>query len=903
MGNLRIHQITVEHMNQPVGIDSTCPRFCWKLENNIDSNVMQQAYQIIISTVDSVVVCDTGKCVSQRSIEIIAEGFEAKPKTRYEVKIKVWDSINNYAENKTYFETGFLNEKWKASWYEPVQVPTESSADFDGEMDFEIGQHSDPNRDYKEFQPVQYIRIPFTVGKQVESARIYMTTHGVYKLQVNGYLADEREFAPDNTAYQKFLQYQTYDITSNLTKGRNVIGIRIADGWWCGRIGATGDSCQYGNKLGLLIQTEILYTDGTKEILTGKNGVSATGPLIFSDIFVGEKYDATKELSGWEFPDYDDKEWKSLNKAEYSFDNLFGQYGEPVRVVRELRPLQIIHTPAGETVLDVGQVLAGKIEWTVTAEAGRLIKFEHSEVLDKEGNFYNNILGANKDQTDIYITKEGTQTHTPAFTYHGFRYVKITGWPGEPELKDFRVYALSSYMDEIGSFETSDPQLNQLQKNIVWSQISNTLSIPTDCPQRERAGWTGDIMAFAPTMCFNRESNAFLTRWMQSVRADQLPNGAVPDVVPYMKAYQGVNKLFGTDTSCGWGDAVIIVPLAVYRAYGDTKILEQNYEAMIKWMNYIYDRTQNHHPDDYAAWDKTRQERSKYLWNTDFHFGDWLVPSMVLGNPDGGAMMDTAFATKDIVAPAYYAFSARSMKAVAEALGKKEDAAYYQELYEKIREAFIEEYVSAEGLIEPDLQGIYVIALKNGLVTDELRPKMVLHLCELIEKNGNCLDTGFLSVLFLMDVLCENGCRDYAYKLLYQKKCPSWLYEVEHGATTMWESWGAVLEDGTVSTYSYNHYAFGCIGEWLYREIGGLQALEPGYKKIRFAPDLKCGLESAGVSEITPYGKAMIHWKLNQNRAEVKVEVPVNTTAEIALPGMETQTVGSGKYIYETVVN
>ena len=397
-------------------------------------------------------------------------------------------------------------------------------------------------------------------------------------------------------------------------------------------------------------------------------------------------------------------------------------------------------------------------------------------------------------------------------------------------------------MDEIRSFETSDPQLNQLQKNIVWSQISNTLSIPTDCPQRERAGWTGDIMAFAPTMCFNRESNAFLTRWMQSVRADQLPNGAVPDVVPYMKAYQGVNKLFGTDTSCGWGDAVIIVPLAVYRAYGDTKILEQNYEAMIKWMNYIYDRTQNHHPDDYAAWDKTRQERSKYLWNTDFHFGDWLVPSMVLGNPDGGAMMDTAFATKDIVAPAYYAFSARSMKAVAEALGKKEDAAYYQDLYEKIREAFIEEYVSAEGLIEPDLQGIYVIALKNGLVTDELRPKMVLHLCELIEKNGNCLDTGFLSVLFLMDVLCENGCRDYAYKLLYQKKCPSWLYEVEHGATTMWESWGAVLEDGTVSTYSYNHYAFGCIGEWLYREIGGLQALEPGYKKIRFAPDLKLSL-------------------------------------------------------------
>jgi alpha-L-rhamnosidase len=336
----------------------------------------------------------------------------------------------------------------------------------------------------------------------------------------------------------------------------------------------------------------------------------------------------------------------------------------------------------------------------------------------------------------------------------------------------------------------------------------------------------------------------------------------------------------------------------MYQSYGDLRVLEENYSAMERWMEYIIDRAANHHPEDYKNFEPERKERSQYLWNTDFHFGDWLIPSMVLGNPDGSAMIDTAYATMGIVAPAYYAFSTKKMAEIAHILGKKEDARQYEQLYKEIQKAFIAEYVKPDGTFNADFQGIYVIALKNNLVTEEIRPKMVAHLCDLIRKNNGCLDTGFLSVLFLMDVLCENGKRDIAYQLMYQTKCPSWLYEVEHGATTMWESWGAIGEDGAVSTYSYNHYAFGCVGEWMYREMGGLQAAAPGYKKIRVAPALDCGLTWAKVKQETPYGEASIHWTLANGKATVDVTVPPNTTAEIKLPGLMEQEIGSGTYSF-----
>lgn len=893
-----INDLVVEHLREPIGIDCQQSRFGWKL-NSKKFHVFQTAYQIEIFN-NNALICDSGKIESDSSIENIIDKFEPEPMTRYQFKVSVWDNYGNIAFNESCFETGRLGVSFTSHWIEPEQVPTPSSLE-GKEMDREsvAANHNDVERDFAEFRPSQYIRIPFDLKKSIKSARVYITSHGVYQLQVNGVRPDNRELAPENTSYHKILQYQTYDITLLLQNGQNVLGVILGDGWYIGRVGTTGDSCQYGDKLGLLLETVITYFDGTQEIISGEQGVSSTGPILFSDLFVGEKYDARKEMIGWSKPNFDDQNWIPVHKVNYDKDNLIGQSSEPVRIVESFRPKQIITTPKGETVIDVGRVIAGFMEFTMNAPEGLEIKLEHSEVLDTNGNYYNNILGTNKEQTDVYITKEGVQTYRPHFTYHGFRYVKISGWGGSISIHNFKVHVLGSDMDRISSFETNDERINQLQRNILSSQIANSISIPTDCPQREKAGWTGDIMAYAPTMCFNTRAHAFLSSWMNNVKADQLDDGEIPVVVPYLKAYEiFIKGMTGFETSCGWGDAVITVPYAVYEAYGDQRILAENFGAMIKWMDYIENRMHNVHPKQYDSWDEARKQRSYYLWNTDFHFGDWLIPSLVLGNPDGGAMMDTAYATMETVAPAYAAFSCLKMAKISKILGDDIKAKKYSELYEKIRTAFIDEYVHEDGTIDADFQGIYVIALKNNLVTDAIRPLMVEHLCQLIKDNRGCLDTGFLSVLFLMDVLCENGKRNIAYDVMFQTNCPSWLYMVEHGGTTMWESWGAVGEDGSVSTYSYNHYAFGCIGEWMYKEMGGLQIIEPGYKKFRVKPAIDCGLKYLYMTEETVYGMIKIEWELIEKQVIAHVNVPANTTAEIVLPNTDTKLVGSGCYTF-----
>ena len=396
-------------------------------------------------------------------------------------------------------------------------------------------------------------------------------------------------------------------------------------------------------------------------------------------------------MPGWDCAGFDDSGWERVipmesgkenegNENEYRKDNLKGQPLAPVRPVRIFHPERIFTAPNGDMILDAGQTLAGNVRFTVTAKEGDVITLEHFEVLDQEGNYFNSILNNNKEQTEIYIAREGTQTYQPAFTYHGFRYVRIRGWRGMPSTEDFTVYVYSSAMDEIGSFHTSDERINQLQSNIWWSQISNTISIPTDCPQREKAGWTGDIMVYSPTMCFHTEADAFLSSWMDNVRAEQMEDGAIPMIVPYLKAYATfLRDNLGADTSCGWGDAVIMVPYSVYRAYGDRKILEENYGAMTRWMKYIDSRAANSHPEGYENWDEVHKARSRYLWNTDFHFGDWLIPSIVLNNPDANAMNDTAYATMGTVAPAYYAFSAKNMAEIARILGKEKDAEHYED--------------------------------------------------------------------------------------------------------------------------------------------------------------------------------------------------------------------------------
>ncbi|MBP3900655.1 MAG: family 78 glycoside hydrolase catalytic domain, partial [Blautia sp.] len=610
LDKLFITEITVEHMHRPLGIDCSFPRFCWKLKSEAE-NVKQTAYQLVISS-DKGIIADTGKIESDQSVEVVVPDLKAEPMTAYLIELTVWDNQGHAVFSTTTFETGRMGVPFVGGWVEPVQDPTPSSMEVeragDTITDDAVMKDAEGNRTFEEFRPAQFVRIPFAAEKPVRRARVYATAHGLYRLSINDVCPEERWLAPENTAYNKLLNYQTYDITDLMHEGTNTIEVILADGWWVGRVGTTGDCCQYGDKTALLLNAEIEYMDGTHQTVTAEDGVSSPGPIIFADLFVGEKYDARKKT----------EDWKPVFKADYPMDNLDGQKMPPVRPIKVFEPERIFTAPNGDIIIDAGQVLSGVTELSVTCEAGHEIKLQHFEVLGTDGNFFNSILNTNKEQTDIYITRDGAQTWHPFFTYHGFRYVRVTGWPGNISTANFRIIAIASEMEDIGCMTTSDPKLNQLIDNIWWSQVSNTISIPTDCPQREKAGWTGDIMAFAPTLCFNRSADAFLTSWLDNVRAEQMKDGAVPMIVPYLKAYATfLRDNLGTDTSCGWGDAIIMVPYAMYQAYGDTRVLEENYDAMTRWMEYIKGRAANCHPEEYESWDDEHKARSRYLWNTD----------------------------------------------------------------------------------------------------------------------------------------------------------------------------------------------------------------------------------------------------------------------------------------------
>lgn len=909
--DLGVDRLRVQSMHCPMGIDIEKYTFSWQLISDME-NTIQTAYRIRVfgSKLVEDMVWDSGAMEGSKVWYTTDAPLPISNRSRYYFNIQVWDNHGNTAASDlSWFETGIGCQDWKGVWIEPDQRPTPkedldlsrklTSAE-DVEQDKGIFGTRELNRDYREFNPCQYLRRDFCLDQSIVKARMYITAHGLYRLYINGNRVGDREFAPEFTSYHNILMVQTYDVTRLLQQGENGLGIVLADGWWCGRIGGTGQGCQYGDRIGTLFQLEVQYSDGSVAVFASDEKVrsSGEGPLRYSDIFVGEHYDARMELGNFSSPGFIDTDWKPVKTVDYGYDNLVGHTGEPVRIIKEITPKGVLITPKGERVLDLGQVIAGRIRMKVSGPRGVKISLEHSEVLDEEGNFINNIEGRNKDQQDYYVLKgEGVEEYEPWFTFHGFRYVKIEGYPGALSVANFTGVALSSDLADIGGFLCSDDRINRLQQNIWWSQVANTLSIPTDCPQRERSGWTGDILIFAPTASYLRDMYAFLGRWMDNLRADQLPDGQVPNVVPYIKAYQELSaKMFNSESSSGWGDAVLAVPWALYNAYGDARVLAENYDAMKKWMQYVQHTAENEFVDGYEDFAPERREWQKYLWNTGFHFGDWLIPSMSI-QEDGEAsgMMRSAFLTKELVAPSFYAYNTDLMSRIASVLGREEEAAYYKDLNAKIRDAFAKEYLQADGRLAAHFQGIYVLALQMKLVPENMEAKVLDHLLQLIEKNDACLDTGFLSVPFLLDVLTRHGRKDVAYRLLYQTKCPSWLYEVEHGATTIWEAWQAIMPNGKVTNVSYNHYAFGAVGNWMYREIAGLKPLEPGYASVRICPGLDSGLSYAEASYLSPYGQYYVQWTQQRDRGSLHVVIPPCCTAEIILPSGQKK-VGSGIY-------
>lgn len=859
-----------------IGTDNARPVFHYSAGSDGNMKVIT-SYQITVHRNPDFLVWDSGKVSAEAMPYITYSGEDLKAGTRYSARIRLWneqDQVTDFSP-ECVFETGFLRENWQAEWIEPVQ---EAAVE---EESLTFMEMFAPRADFRggesRLRECLNLRRTFDNDRTIQKARIYASSHGVYQLWMNGKKISDRRLAPEISVYKDILYYQTYDVTGMINPGTNVLGVTLADGWWIGRLGLAGDSCNFGNRLAFIMQLELDYEDGSKEVICSDEQFKSHSSFIrYSDLSIGEKHDLTMEEAGWNTADFPDQGWAACQVIAAPKAGLAGQYLDPLTVTQELEPKDIFYTPNQDLVIDFGQVLAGVGHFEIEASEGTVASFEHSEVLDADGNYKNNILGRNKDQKDVLVCRDGIQIFEPQFTYHGFRYIKVTGVKRE-QIIHAKALVIGTPLRKTGYFRCSDEDLNQLQHNIEWSTKSNMFSIPTDCPQREKLGWTGDIQVFSKTGCFNYDLNNFLKSWLNNLRADQAESGEVPVVVPNLPHQDRLQRGMGGDnSSAAWSDACVLVPYYHYLCYGDRTILEENFAAMKKWLGYVK-LSAARKPEGYDHFTSEQKARNSYLWTKCFHFGDWLIPSL-RALPDG--VTRGTRETAAVVGACFYAVTVNYFIEVCKVLHETSLAQEYAELLAHIRTAVRDEYVAEDGTVNnSNLQGLYVMMLKSGSVDGELKQKVLDRLVALIKANDCCLDTGFASVPYLLDSLYDNGYEELAYRILFQTKAPSWLYMVKNGATSIWENWLAVREDGTRTDSSYNHYAFGCVGDWIYRHIGGIQSAAPGYKKIIFRPDFNCGLLDSSCEVISPFGKVALSWKKVGNDYYVSGEVPVGTTA------------------------
>jgi alpha-L-rhamnosidase len=853
LAQVKIQNLTTENLINPLGLDVVKPHFSWQL-NSEKRNVTQSAYEIRISddkqTITKANVWSSGKVMSDQSVHIIYSGLELKPMHRYFWQIRVWDNTGKPSSwsEIAYWETGLLNaSNWKAKW-------------------IESGLEND-----QVAGPSPLLRRNFNIKKPVQSARVYITAHGLYEAQINGQRVGDAYLTPGWTSYKTRLQYQVYDVTHSVRQGSNALGVQLGDGWYRGYIAWQDNKNFYGKDVALLLQLEITYSDGTSEtIISDENWKASYGPLQSSQIYHGEIYDARLEKKDWTLASFNDSDWKPVKLSPATKDNIIAAESPVVRKKEVFNPIKIIKTPKGETVLDFGQNLTGWIQMKVKGKAGEKITIQHAEVLDKQGNFYITNLRAAKAQIEYTLKGDEEETYEPHFTFFGFRYIKVEGFPGELTAQNFKAFAVYSDMGVTGNFECSNPLVNQLQHNIQWGQRGNFLDVPTDCPQRdERLGWTGDAQAFSRAATFNMNVEQFFIKWMKDIAADQLQNGAVPFVVPNVLGDEAV-------ASTGWADAATIIPWNIYLAYGDQTILENQYESMKKWVSFMESKSVNN------------------LWNTGFHFGDWLFYRPFDDNDGGSAVTD-----KYLIAQCFYANSVQLMINTARVLNKKEDMQRYSSLLKNIKDAFVKEYVTPNGRLVSGTQTAYVLALNFDMLPEELRKPTAQRLAENVKKYDDHLTTGFLGTPYLCHVLTRFGYDDVAYTLLLQEKYPSWLYPVKMGATTIWERWDGIKPDSTFQTpgmNSFNHYAYGAIGDWMYRSVAGLDTYEngAGYKHIHIQPHIDKRLTYAKAELQTPHGKTSSGWKSENGKLTLDVTVPANSIATIFVPAISVDKIMEG---------
>jgi alpha-L-rhamnosidase len=847
ISQVNVNGLLTENLIDPVGIDVPQPRFTWQLESD-KRNVSQSAYEVKVSE-GKHVIWNSGKSASRQSVHVAYAGPTLESGKKYSWQVRVWDNSGKVTKwsPMAAFQMGMMKiSDWKAKWIEP-------------------GYEED-----QAMRPSPLMRKQFNIQKKIASATAFITAHGLYEAFINGKRVGDAWFTPGWTSYKKRLQYQVYDVTTLLSGGNNAIGVMLGNGWYRGIIGYANNINYYGKDIALLCQIDIVYSDGTTEsIITDGSWKSSTGAIRYSEIYNGEIQDARLEKIGWNLAGYDDAEWKPAKEAEHSKDILLATWNELVRKQETFSPVKVFTTPAGERVIDFGQNLVGWVQMKVSGPEGIKITLSHAEILDKKGNFYIENLRQAKAEDIFYLRGEGAEVFEPHFTWHGFRYLKIEGYPGEIQPESFTAVALYSDMKTTGNFNSSNDLINQLQHNIQWGQKGNFLDVPTDCPQRdERLGWTGDAQVFSRTAAFNMNVNSFFAKWLRDVESDQV-EGKVPFVVPNVLGTGAVN-------STGWADVATIAPWNMYLVYGDKKILEQQYPSMKAYVESIRKTAQND------------------LWNSGFHFGDWLFY-----RPDDDNDGRAAVTDKYLIAQCFYAHSTQLLINAAKVLGKTEDAAFYEILLERVRQAFIKEYMTPNGRLVSGTQTAYVLALNFDMLPEELRDNAAQRLADNIGAYNIHLTTGFLGTPYLCHVLTRFGRTDLAYALLLQKTYPSWLYPVTMGATTIWERWDGQKPDSTFQTpdmNSFNHYAYGAIGDWMYRVMAGLDTYEDGigYQHSRIKPHLGGGFSHVSASLDTYYGRLGNSWKLDGNKLTMDVEIPANTTSTVYIPGDDAGKITEG---------
>jgi alpha-L-rhamnosidase len=834
----------------PLGIDVPQPRLSWRLRSDV-RETLQTAYQLRVAASQAALLAssdlswDTGRIVSGESTQILYAGPTLHSRQRIYWQVRVWNqngAISGWSA-PAMWEMGLLSPSdWSARWVESQDITDR----------------------------VPMFRRDFLLRGNVRQARAYVTSRGLYQLYLNGRRVGDAELTPGWTSYEKRLQYQTYDVTDLMVKGNNATGAFLGEGWYRGAFGFQGAPHHYGEHTALLVQLEINYEDGTTDrIVSDQQWRTSTGPILQSSIIAGESYDARLEQVGWLRSGFDDSQWRAARAIDAPLDILIAQSGPPVRKIQEIFPRAITAAPDGGFIVDMGQNMVGWVRLSVRGPAGTVVTLRHGEVLDDKGNLYTDNLRTAKQTVRYTLKGSDVEVYEPHFTFQGFRYVAVAGYPGKPTPKDIVGIVVHSDIEHGGDFETSNPLLNQLQHNIVWGENGNFVDIPTDCPQRdERLGWTGDAEVFAPTAAFNADVEGFFSKWLKDLAADQLANGSVPWVVPNVLDVMpdAMRAVFGEATAgaAGWGDAATVIPWTLYLAYGDVQVLQDQYQSMNRWVQFERERA-----------------GKDLVWHGGFQFADWLDFGSAARNNFGAT-------DPDLVATAYFAHSADLLSRAARVLNRPADAVQDAELFADVRAAFQRKFVASDGSVGTGTQTGYVLALQFGLVPDNLSAAAAQHLADDVRRQGH-LTTGFLGTPGILFALSENGYLDVAYHLLLRDEYPSWLYPVKHGATTIWERWDGVKEDGTFQSpgmNSFNHYAYGAVGDWMYRVVAGINSdsAAPGYKHILIEPHPGGGLTSASASHDTPYGKVTSSWQEADGQFRLAVSIPPNTTARLTLP-------------------